>query len=188
MLFDFAVCGRNGGGIPYINDKGLVTRDRSIRKDAFYLYKTAWRGDIPVVHLTSQRFGARSPGRRVITAYANTDTLTLSVNGEEVQTLTRPALAGVVWRFSPIRFETGSYAITITGCRDGQTLADTDVWKAAAKSADEEGIFILQQPTNVGATQGSITEILSVEAAAMEETALHYQWYQDQNHQLSWWF
>ncbi|MEU9330975.1 hypothetical protein AB0D91_45875 [Streptomyces canus] len=38
-MFDFASDGRNEGSQPGINDKGLVTRDRQIRKDAFYWYK-----------------------------------------------------------------------------------------------------------------------------------------------------
>ena len=37
-MFDFAVSTRHEGGIP-ANDKGLVTYDRKIKKDAFYFYK-----------------------------------------------------------------------------------------------------------------------------------------------------
>ena len=35
-MFDFASDGRKEGGAPGRNDKGLVTYDRRIRKDAFY--------------------------------------------------------------------------------------------------------------------------------------------------------
>lgn len=36
-MFDFGVAHRTEGDRPGVNDKGLVTRDRKIRKDAFYL-------------------------------------------------------------------------------------------------------------------------------------------------------
>jgi len=42
QMFDSASDNRNEGEQPGINDKGLVTRDRRIRKDAFYLYKANW--------------------------------------------------------------------------------------------------------------------------------------------------
>src|ERR1017187_1929043 len=38
-MFDFASDGRNEGDTPGRNDKGLVTYDRQVRKDAFYWYK-----------------------------------------------------------------------------------------------------------------------------------------------------
>jgi len=38
-MFDFAVAGRNEGDTPGRNDKGLVTYDRQVRKDAFFYYK-----------------------------------------------------------------------------------------------------------------------------------------------------
>ncbi len=38
-MFDFTVPGWNRGGIKGRNHKGLITYDRSTRKDAFYFYK-----------------------------------------------------------------------------------------------------------------------------------------------------
>lgn len=38
-MFDFGAAHRTEGDRPGVNDKGLVTRDRKIRKDAFYFYK-----------------------------------------------------------------------------------------------------------------------------------------------------
>lgn len=40
-LFDFAADGRDEGGKHGVNQKGLVTMDRKVKKDAFYLYKAA---------------------------------------------------------------------------------------------------------------------------------------------------
>lgn len=36
-MFDFGAAHRTEGDRPGVNDKGLATRDRKIRKDAFYL-------------------------------------------------------------------------------------------------------------------------------------------------------
>ena len=41
-LFDFAADGRDEGGKHGENQKGIVTFDRSLKKDPFYLYKAAW--------------------------------------------------------------------------------------------------------------------------------------------------
>ena len=41
-MFDFAADGRDEGGKNGENQKGLVTFDRKIKKDAFYLYKAYW--------------------------------------------------------------------------------------------------------------------------------------------------
>lgn len=42
VMFDFAVDSRNEGSQAALNDKGLVTADRKIKKDSFYLYKANW--------------------------------------------------------------------------------------------------------------------------------------------------
>ena len=49
-MFDFASDGRNEGGQPGSNDKGLVTHDRATRKDAFYFYKANWAATPIAVH------------------------------------------------------------------------------------------------------------------------------------------
>jgi beta-galactosidase len=58
-MFDFGVAGRNEGDHNGRNDKGMVTYDRSTRKDAFYMYKANWSQD-PFVHITSRRFTLRT--------------------------------------------------------------------------------------------------------------------------------
>ena len=70
VLFDFAVDRRNEGGIPAQNDKGLVTADRQIRKDAFYLYKANWNHTEFFTHICSGRARGRS-GLVRIYVYSN---------------------------------------------------------------------------------------------------------------------
>ncbi|MBR0407537.1 MAG: glycoside hydrolase family 2 protein [Clostridia bacterium] len=82
-LFDFAADGRDEGGKHGINQKGLVTFDRKVRKDAFYLYKAYW-SDEPFVHICGRRFVDRIGERTQVKVYSNQSAVTLIVDGNEV--------------------------------------------------------------------------------------------------------
>lgn len=86
-MFDFGANIRDEGGIKGRNNKGLVTFDRKIKKDAFYLYKASW-SDEPVLHITSKRYVLRHNVVTDIKVYTNCCNVTLFVNGEEKETLT----------------------------------------------------------------------------------------------------
>ncbi len=83
--FDFAADARNEGGVKGRNNKGLVTYDRKIRKDAFYLYKAWWNPE-PMIHVAGGRFVNRGPQERDVTVYTNCDQVTLVVNGKDLAT------------------------------------------------------------------------------------------------------
>ncbi len=86
-LFDFAADGRDEGGKHGENQKGLVTFDRSLRKDAFYLYKAAWNKKEPFVHLCGKRFANRTGEETEIKVYSNQKKVTLFVDNTPVETL-----------------------------------------------------------------------------------------------------
>ncbi|MCM1026958.1 MAG: glycoside hydrolase family 2 protein [Roseburia sp.] len=83
--FDFGADGRDEGGKPGQNQKGLVTFDRKIRKDAFFLYK-AYLSDEPFVHLCGRRYADRTERETEIKVYSNQRAVTLFVDGKEVGT------------------------------------------------------------------------------------------------------
>ncbi|MBQ5952397.1 MAG: glycoside hydrolase family 2 protein [Lachnospiraceae bacterium] len=83
-LFDFAADGRDEGGKHGENQKGLVTFDRSLRKDAFYLYKAAWNRHEPFVHLCGKCYIDRCEAETEIKVYSNRPTVTLYVDGTKV--------------------------------------------------------------------------------------------------------
>jgi beta-galactosidase len=83
--FDFAADARNEGGVIGRNNKGLITYDRKIKKDAFYVYKAWWNPE-PMVWVSGGRFVNRAPEERNIIVYTNCDEVTLVVNGADVQT------------------------------------------------------------------------------------------------------
>ncbi|MCM1119767.1 MAG: glycoside hydrolase family 2 protein [bacterium] len=86
-LFDFAADGRDEGGKHGENQKGLVTFDRKLKKDAFYLYKAAWSSE-PFVHLCGKRYVNREQAETVVKVYSNQPQVTLSVDGRECGTQT----------------------------------------------------------------------------------------------------
>ena len=86
-MFDFAADARNQGGEPGMNHKGLVTFDRKIRKDSFYIYKAWWSSE-PFVHICGKRFVDRVETITEVKVYSNQNTVTLYANGKKVGTRT----------------------------------------------------------------------------------------------------
>ena len=82
-MFDFAADGRDEGGAHGLNQKGLVSFDRKLRKDAFYLYKAAWNKEEPFVHLCGSRYVNRTEAETEIKVYSNQPQVTLLVDNRE---------------------------------------------------------------------------------------------------------
>ncbi len=122
VLFDFPVANRQEGYMDsedgvrfvknsdrkYMNDKGLVTRDRQTKKDVFYLYKSLWNKDETTVHITSSRLEYFPAGEDLrIKVYSNAKYLTLYQNGRMVTRMTSSEeSSGVVWTFPAVRLKT----------------------------------------------------------------------------------
>ena len=81
-LFDFGADGRDEGGKHGENQKGLVTFDRQLKKDAFYLYKAAWNHKEPFVRLCGNRYVDRTEPVTEVKAYSNQDEVSLYVDGK----------------------------------------------------------------------------------------------------------
>lgn len=85
-LFDFAADGRDEGGKHGENQKGLVTFDRQIRKDAFYLYKAAWNKE-PMLHICGSRYVERTEDVTEVKVYSNADEVSLYVDGKLLESI-----------------------------------------------------------------------------------------------------
>ena len=81
-IFDFGAAHRTEGDRPGINDKGLVTFDRKVRKDAFYFYKANWNKSEPVLYIAGKRCDRRSSNVQTIMAFTNQPEVELFVNGK----------------------------------------------------------------------------------------------------------
>ena len=84
-MFDFAADARNQGGEPGMNHKGLVTFDRKLKKDSFYLYKTYWNPE-PILHIASKRYEYRTGKKTTVRVYSNQKEVSLYLNDKLVET------------------------------------------------------------------------------------------------------
>ena len=84
-MFDFGCAARNEGGTAGRNNKGLVTMDRKIKKEAFYLYKAYWSTE-PFVYLCGRRYTQRTGDTTTVKIYSNLSRVSLYVNGEPFAT------------------------------------------------------------------------------------------------------
>ncbi|KRB35152.1 glycoside hydrolase family 2 protein [Microbacterium sp. Root180] len=83
-LADFGSAGRDEGGVAGRNQKGLVSFDRTLKKDAFYVYKAAWSAE-PFVHIAGRRRADRAEEVTEVVVYSNQPFVTLLVDGREVE-------------------------------------------------------------------------------------------------------
>ena len=82
-MFDFGADARAEGGENGQNHKGLITIDRSYKKDAFYAYK-AWLNPEPMIHLCGKRYIDRVEDVTKVTVYSNAPEVELFANGVSV--------------------------------------------------------------------------------------------------------
>ena len=85
-MFDFGCAARNEGGVAGRNNKGLVTIDRKVKKDSYFIYQAYWTTK-PMVHVCGRRYAQRAGETTEIRVYSNQPQVSLYVNGElaEVQ-------------------------------------------------------------------------------------------------------
>lgn len=86
-MFDFAADARDEGGTKGRNNKGLVTFDRKLRKDAFYAVK-AWYSKEPFVYISGRRYTDRCEDVTQVIVYSNQERVELLANGQSLGTKT----------------------------------------------------------------------------------------------------
>jgi beta-galactosidase len=126
-MFDYVSAGRSEGGVMCRNDKGLVTHDRALKKDAFYYYKANW-SDEPVLYITSRRFTERPGHATDVKVYSNAEQVDLAVNGKK---LGKPASTSdrvFVWKDVPL--SSGANRFIATARFAGGEFSDECVWTA----------------------------------------------------------
>jgi beta-galactosidase len=125
-MFDFAADMRAEGDSPGRNDKGLVTYDRKIRKDAFYFYKAVWT-DIPFVHITSSRWTDRPAGATTVKVYSTLADVSLTVDGVSAGRATTVTPGVFTW---PVTLVAGKNTVEVTGTRAGKSYTESVSWDA----------------------------------------------------------
>jgi beta-galactosidase len=123
-LFDFSSDSRNEGDLTDINEKGLVSYDRTVAKDAFYFYRANW-STRPTLHLVGRRYIDRAYAVLDVKAYSNARQARLSVNGEE-QGVTSCAEGICLWR--GVHLAQGANELRATADIGGVEASDTLKW------------------------------------------------------------
>ena len=124
-MFDFAVSTRHEGGVPGRNDKGLVTYDRKIKKDAFYFYQANW-SDEPMVYITSRRFTERTNAVTDVKIYSNAREVELRLNGKSQGKRSDGTNGVFIWK--DVQLNPGENRVEAKAGRNGKGLSDSCVW------------------------------------------------------------
>ena len=124
-MFDFASDKRDEGDTPGRNDKGLVTADRQVRKDAFYFYKANWTAE-PMVYIASRRMTPRHSATSEIKIYSNCADVELFVNGASLG-IVHPDTVKIC-RWPGATLAPGVNRIEAVGRRDGKKVRDGCSW------------------------------------------------------------
>ena len=124
-MFDFGAAHRTEGDTYGRNDKGLVTFDRKVKKDAFYFYKANWNKEEPVLHITKKRFSNRKKAATHIRVYSNFDRVELFVNGQS-QGTTQGDYGVFTW--DRVELKPGGNRIEVRAGKGKDQRTDTCLW------------------------------------------------------------
>ena len=121
--FDFASDGRDEGDTPGRNDKGLVTFDRQVCKDAFYYFQANWTTN-PMVYITGHTFTNRLTNVITAKVYANCDSVELFVNGTSQGGVTSSNCI-FTW---PVSLSPGANNVLAVGIKGASNVTDSLTW------------------------------------------------------------
>jgi beta-galactosidase len=123
-MFDFASDSRNEGDVTDVNEKGMVSYNRAVKKDVFYFYKANW-SRAPSVHLVGRRYVDRAYSVVDVKAYSNAGQARLSVNGIGVGAT--PCEGGIcIW--PRVHLQSGNNQVVATAQVAGTTVTDSLQW------------------------------------------------------------
>ena len=166
-MFDFGSDARNEAQISGINNKGLVSFDRAVKKDAFYLYRANW-SKLPTLHICSSRFTLREKKEIAVKIYSNCDQVTLYVNGTPAGTvLSDQTEQSTVFIWDSIRLQGGRNEVRAVGTIQGQTVKDEAVWYYLVPESDFYKIDSQSRTITIPST-GALVQNLARDLKGME--------------------
>ena len=126
-LFDFGAAHRTEGDRPGINDKGIVTFDRKIKKDAFYFYKANWNKEDKFVYISNRRNTERTNKQTDIMIFSNLPEIELLVNGKSLGKIKSDNYATFEW--NAVTLTPGENKIEARSTDKKNAATDHVVWR-----------------------------------------------------------
>lgn len=159
-MFDFAADARAEGGENGMNHKGLVSFDRSYKKDSFYAYK-CWLSSEPTLHICSKRYVERCEAVTEVKVYSNLDEVELFVNGESVGKQKKGELPFFTFK---IKNEGESHITAKAGeLEDTALIKKTDTFNESYRMKEEGAVinwFEIDTPTGYFSINDTLGDIL----------------------------
>lgn len=116
-MFEFGSDMRDEGGVAGRNNKGLVNFSRTLKKDAFYLYKAFWTVE-PFVYVCGRRYEKRCGETRIKVYGTGIDSVTLMVGENEIAKLNGEH----IFSFEKVVLPIGENQVTAIGFLQGMEM------------------------------------------------------------------
>lgn len=124
-MFDFGAAHRTEGDRPGVNDKGLVTHDRKIKKDAYYFYRANWNPE-PMVYIAGRRNVNQVKPFVDVQVFSNVEEVILMVNGRQCGKVRPDSLK--ICLFKDVPLTKGSNKIEVRANEDKKQIIDQCTW------------------------------------------------------------
>lgn len=125
-LADFSWTTVKRGSKNYRNNKGLITHDRKIKKDAFYFFKANW-SDEPVLYITSRRFVNRIDKNAPVKIYSNLKEVNVYHNNKKVAKLKNDSEINILL-LDNLELIRGKNMVRVEGVKNGKKYSDECIW------------------------------------------------------------
>ena len=102
---------RDEGDQRGMNDKGIVSYDRTVRKDAYYFYKANWSSE-PVLYIAARRYTQRTDAKTDVKVYTNQPQATLYLNDKRIGKARKDEIGRIV--FKDVTLLEGENTIRVT--------------------------------------------------------------------------
>ena len=162
-MFDFGADNRAEGGENGQNHKGLVTFDRSYKKDSFYAYK-AWLSDDPFVHICGKRYVDRVEDVTKVTVYSNLPEVELFANGVS---LGKKAAEGHFFYFDVPNVGEQVLKAVAGDCTDESFLRKVEVFNEAYRLVEKGAVlnwFDVTMPEGYFSLNDKMSDIMATPA------------------------
>jgi beta-galactosidase len=131
QMFDSASDGRHEGAQKGINDKGLMTSDRSIKKDTYFYYKANWNvpsrkwANEPTLYIAERRWTTRAKSAVKVTVFSNIGAPSLLLNGKKLGEMTSDGFATYTMY---IELEIGENTVDVSSTQGERSMSDKVIW------------------------------------------------------------